>query len=90
MSENQPRAMTNADLDENDPIYKAIDKGGGQTCDIAGVLRELGAAGFVIVPRRLALDVKVRLRCSPDLCDQDASRDMERCIDMAGIPNNPA
>jgi hypothetical protein len=34
-----------------DAIRDAIDKGGGQTCDIEGVLRELAAAGFVIVPK---------------------------------------
>lgn len=33
---------------ENNPIYQAIDNGGGQTCDIAGVIRTLNAAGFVI------------------------------------------
>lgn len=38
-------------MDENHPIYKAIDRGGGQTCDILGVIRELDKAGFVIVPR---------------------------------------
>jgi hypothetical protein len=38
-------------MDENDPIHKAIDTGGGQTCDIPGVLRELRAAGLQIVPR---------------------------------------
>lgn len=43
--------MTHADLDEDDPIYKAIDKGGGQTCDVAGVIRELMAAGFLIVSK---------------------------------------
>lgn len=31
-------------MDENHPIYKAIDRGGGQTCDIAGVIRELDKA----------------------------------------------
>lgn len=36
------------EIDEDDPIYQAIDKGGGQTCDIAGVIRELAAAGYVI------------------------------------------
>lgn len=39
------------ELAEDDPIYAAIDKGGGQTCNINGVVRELSAAGFVIVPR---------------------------------------
>lgn len=36
-------------IEEDDPLYKAIDKGGGQTCDIQGVVRELEASGFVIV-----------------------------------------
>lgn len=38
-------------LDENDPIYKAIDLGGGQDVDIPGVLNELDKAGFTIVPK---------------------------------------
>lgn len=29
-------------------IIKAIDRGGGQTCDIPGVIRELAKAGFMI------------------------------------------
>ena len=36
--------------DEDDPIRTAIDMGGGQCCDVSGVLRELGARGFAIVP----------------------------------------
>lgn len=36
-------------MDENHPIYKAIDLGGGQVCDIPGVLRELTKAGYVII-----------------------------------------
>lgn len=35
---------------KNDKIWDAIDRGGGQTCDIEGVVRELRAAGFEIVP----------------------------------------
>ncbi len=35
-----------------DRIRDAIDTGGGQCCDIEGVLRELAKAGFVIVPRK--------------------------------------
>lgn len=50
--------MNNADLDEDCPIYKAIDRGGGQTCDIAGVLRELGCAGFAIVNAADLLSVR--------------------------------
>lgn len=38
-------------MDEESPIHQAIDRGGGQTCDILGVVRELAAAGYVIVPR---------------------------------------
>jgi hypothetical protein len=34
-----------------DAIRDAIDKGGGQTCNIEGVLRELAVAGYVIVPK---------------------------------------
>lgn len=29
-------------------IINAIDLGGGQTCDVVGVLRELDKAGFVV------------------------------------------
>jgi hypothetical protein len=50
------------ELDENDPIYKAIDTGGGQTCNIQGVVRELAAAGYVIVPA----DENERLRAGLD------------------------
>lgn len=42
-------------MDENDPIYKAIDLGGGQTCDIEGVVRELGRAGYAIVPKEATI-----------------------------------
>lgn len=38
-------------IGEDHPIYKAIDLGGGQTCNIKGVLRELDRAGYVIVPK---------------------------------------
>ena len=38
-------------MTEDHPIWLAIDTGGGQTCDIAGVLRELNRAGYVIVPK---------------------------------------
>lgn len=34
----------------SDPIREAINLGGGQTCNIEGVLRELHRAGYVIVP----------------------------------------
>ena len=37
------------DLDENHPIYVAIDVGGGQMCDVHGVLRALREAGYEIV-----------------------------------------
>ena len=38
-------------MNESNPIYQAIDFGGGQCCDIPGILRELDKAGFVIVPK---------------------------------------
>jgi hypothetical protein len=34
---------------EGTPIWEAIDKGGGQTVDIIGVIRELNKAGYVII-----------------------------------------
>lgn len=36
-----------------DKIRDAIDTGGGQVCDINGVLRELDKAGYVVVPKEL-------------------------------------
>ena len=56
-------------MDENHPIYKAIDRGGGQTCDIAGVIRELDKAGFVIVPRMKSMTDK-----KPELVIETAAR----------------
>ena len=41
-------------MNEDHPIYKAIDSGGGQCCDISGILRALDAAGYVIVSRKPA------------------------------------
>lgn len=39
------------EINEDDPIYKAIDSGGGQTCNINGVVSALDAAGYAIVPK---------------------------------------
>jgi hypothetical protein len=39
-------------MQENDLIWQAIDRGGGQTCNIEGVIRELKKAGFEIVPSK--------------------------------------
>lgn len=38
-------------IDEDHPIWKAIDRGGGQAVDIAGVINALEAAGYVVVPK---------------------------------------
>jgi hypothetical protein len=38
-------------LNEDDPIWKAIDLGGGQVCDINGIMRELDKAGYTIVSK---------------------------------------
>lgn len=38
-------------IGEGDPIWEAIDTGGGQTCDVQGVLRVLHERGYVIVDR---------------------------------------
>lgn len=35
-------------MSDDDLISQAIDRGGGQMCDVSGVLRELRMAGFVI------------------------------------------
>lgn len=43
---NRPRPD---EITEGHPIWEAIDLGGGQTCDVAGVLRKLHDAGFSIV-----------------------------------------
>lgn len=64
-------------MDENDPIYQAIDLGGGQTCDVAGVLRELLKAGYVICKSGNAGD-------SP----QDRALDAVRSIAAAHGANN--
>lgn len=39
-------------MEPGNPIYEAIDRGGGQACDVAGVIRELAKAGYTIVPIR--------------------------------------
>lgn len=49
-------------MDETDPIWQAIDLGGGQTCDVNGVVREVKRAGYVIVERRLLQDALEKLR----------------------------
>jgi uncharacterized protein YodC (DUF2158 family) len=36
-------------ISEDDPIYKAIDDGGGQCCDIPGILRVLEERGYSII-----------------------------------------
>lgn len=38
---------------DDEVIVRAIDDGGGQACDISGVIRALDAAGFVIVRKGL-------------------------------------
>lgn len=38
-------------IKEDDAIWNAIDKGGGQTVDIIGVIRELDKAGYFIVSK---------------------------------------
>lgn len=40
-----------SDHDDYDKILNAIDRGGGQTCNIAGVVIALYKAGFRIVKR---------------------------------------
>ena len=52
------RRMNSKDLEtmimmysEDDPIWKSIDKGGGQSCDVRGVLRQLFHDGYKIVRR---------------------------------------
>ena len=41
-------------MDESNPIYQAIDLGGGQCCDIAGILRELRLNGIrMLMGRRV-------------------------------------
>jgi hypothetical protein len=47
---NQKEALMAITITEGHPVWAAIDRGGGQTCDIAGVLRELACAGFCVVP----------------------------------------
>jgi hypothetical protein len=62
-------------LNQGHPIYEAIDKGGGQTCDITGVLRELDAAGFIIVPKEPTEQmVDYGLEC---LCEENRMNGLE-------------
>lgn len=55
-------------IDENHPIYKAIAKGGGQACDVAGVIRELEVAGFEIVYSWIEIDPDVSSILFTPLC----------------------
>lgn len=38
-------------IEEDSAIWRAIDKGGGQTCDIIGVIDSLDKEGFYIVTK---------------------------------------
>lgn len=51
MSDPDTGTLSQGGISENHPIWHAIDNGGGQACDIRGVIRELYKAGYVIVPR---------------------------------------
>ncbi len=59
-------------MDENDPIYKAIDRYGGHECDIPGVVRGLTEAGYEIrkVPVPGASDVDRVIQAARDLVAQ--------------------
>jgi hypothetical protein len=37
------------EIDEDSEIWRLIDHGGGQTCNVRGVLRALEEAGYVII-----------------------------------------
>lgn len=37
------------EIEEDSPIWKAIDRGGGQSCDVRGVILGLYEAGYRIV-----------------------------------------
>lgn len=52
-----------------DQIIAAINNGGGQTCDVEGVLRALMAAGFVICPREPTEAMILAGTVSWDPCD---------------------
>lgn len=45
-------------IKEGDVIWDAIDKGGGQTVDIIGVVRELDKAGYYIISKNFLLKWK--------------------------------
>lgn len=77
-------------MDETDPIYKAIDSGGGQTCNVAGVIRELNAAGYVIVKSsqvdgtRAALGKAfIAMRIAKAIPSVSAEYDFDDAIDAA-------
>lgn len=59
----------------DDPIMKAIDKGGGQECDVAGVLRSLDAAGYAIVPKEPSVAM---LHAGNSCC-------IDQCVDRHGV-----
>lgn len=75
----------NADLDENSPIIQAIDFGGGQSCDIAGVIRELDAAGFTIVSVATVLRWRGALAKIRDIEDQMVGGDWDEIEEARAI-----
>lgn len=46
------------EIDEDHPIWQAIDRGGGQVCDISGIIVELDRAGYTIVPKENKLTLR--------------------------------
>lgn len=76
-------------MNEDHPIWQAIDLGGGQTCDISGVLRELFRAGYVIAPMKPTQAMVARgqgcLDCVPiNRCVQQAKQVWAGMISVAG------
>lgn len=45
-------------IKEGSDIWKAIDKGGSQTCDVIGVVRELDKAGYYIVSKNFLKELE--------------------------------
>lgn len=64
-------------MDENDPIYQAIDSGGLGSFDVAGVVRGLAKAGYVI-----------RKWASADVSTQEQALEVVRALAEAHGANN--
>lgn len=75
------RAAGAVEIGEDNPIWKAIDHGGGQTCDVCGVIRSLNEAGFIIAPANM---VKV----DPAAARPRGGEISDRAVELQKIAND--